>query len=511
VTARDGEAEKARARSGMWQAMVRGPIVHDVSGHRRALTSPGGLEFVIALILTAAAMIALYGGLDGRNARLLAGGGSFFSPRLSFDDDIALVPIFVVAYYSYFPLLFFFSVITGRDRRLMYEGVIGYVGIAIIGFLFFWLLPSRMVQPDISACTTGSCRSLEAMYRLDNGFNIFPSMHVGYSTLVWLFFRRYMPELSRAVGGLVLAIVLSTLLCKRHYIVDIPAALVMAVVVFVVSQRYGAGLARLVRFAGPALVLVGAALSPRIASADDDPEPSLPPLAPTPSRFSQATQGAIITKPAGAYLRHDVRYRLGDSGVRVGLFDSFLSVSNEIGSSISYATVPEWLALQAEIAAEPGFYLRSPVAESRSADVRTVARAQANLNLRASRFWLYARTTAGLRLRNFDEHDSFRELVLRRELWVEQATALLVRVNAPASAAAPSFWAYGEYTVGRVTSSGSPAATTAVTMPNRVSGGVISENFLAKGLFLDLDLFWSVAPPPTDGFGVIAAFWIAWP
>ena len=481
----------------MWAAMVRGPIVQDEGGRERALQSPRALEFTIALVLTAAAMIALYAGLDARNERLFASGASFFSPKTSFDDAIALVPITVVAYYSYFPLLFFFAVITGRDRRLMYEGVIGYVGIAIIGFLFFWLLPSRMVQPDLAACTTASCRALAAMYRLDNGFNIFPSMHVGYSTLVWLFFRRYLKDLARPVGCVVLAIILSTLLCKRHYIVDIPAAVVMALLVFELARRYGGRLSQRMGFLGPALVVLVVVLAPRSARADDG--------------ISQATQGAIISKPAGAYVRHDVRYRLGDTGVRVGVFDSFLSVSNEIGSSISYATVPEWLALQAEIAAEPGFYLRTPAAESRTAGIRTVARLQANLNLRVSRFWLYGRTTAGLRLRPFDEHDSFRELVLRRELWVEQATALLVRVNDPEGADRASYWVYGEYTVGRVTSSGSPAATTAVTMPNRVSGGVITESFLAKGLFLDLDLFWSVAPPPTDGFGVIAAFWIAWP
>jgi hypothetical protein len=485
------------ARSGMWAAMARGPIVCDEGGRPRALQAPRAIEFTIALVLTAAAMMALYAGLDHRNDRLLASGASFFSPKTSLDDDIALVPITVIAYYSYFPLLFFFAVITGRDRRLMYEGVIGYVGIAIVGFLFFWLLPSRMMQPDISACTTAPCRSLALMYRLDNGYNIFPSMHVGYSTLVWLFFRRYMRELARAVGAVVLAIILSTLLCKRHYVVDIPAAVVMAVLVFALSRRYGQWLSRRMGFLGPALVVLVVLLAPRRARADD--------------RLSQATQGAIITKPAGAYVRHDVRYRLGDTGVRVGVFDSFLSVSDEIGSSISYATVPEWLALQAEIAAEPGFYLRTPAADSRVAGIRTVARLQANLNLRVSRFWLYGRTTAGLRLRPFDEHDSFRELVLRRELWVEQATALLVRMNDPEGAERASFWAYGEYTLGRVTSSGSPAATSAVTMPNRISGGVITESFLAKGLFLDLDLFWSVAPPPTDGFGIIAAFWIAWP
>jgi len=242
VTARD---EAARSRTGMWKAMVRGPIVDDERGRPRPLSRPGVLELAIALVLTAAVMIALYSGLDGRNAKLVASGASLFSPRLPLDDRVALMPIFIVAYYSYFPLLFFFSVVTGRDRRLMYEGVIGYVGIAIVGFLFFWLLPSRMVQPDLSACTSASCRSLDAMYRLDGGFNIFPSMHVGYSTLVWLFFRRYMPELAGVVGGWVAAIILSTLLCKRHYIVDIPAAVALAVAVYLVAQRYGRRLALL--------------------------------------------------------------------------------------------------------------------------------------------------------------------------------------------------------------------------------------------------------------------------
>jgi len=37
--------------------------------------------------------------------------------------------------------------------------------------------------------------------------------------------------------------VLSTLLCKRHYIVDIPAAVLLALVVFAISQRFGGRLA----------------------------------------------------------------------------------------------------------------------------------------------------------------------------------------------------------------------------------------------------------------------------
>ncbi len=497
----------------MWAAIRRGPIVHDEEGNPRALVRPRAIEFALALVVTAAAMIVLYSGLDGRNAAMLARGEAFFSPKTQLDDAVGFVPIFTVAYYSYFVLLFFFSVITIRDRRLMYEGVVGYFGCAVIGFAFFWLVPSRMLQPDISWCTSTSCRALDAMYQLDNGFNIFPSMHVGYSTLVWLFYRRYMPELATPVGFVVLAIGVSTMTCKRHYFVDIPTAVAMAVVVFYASRSLGPRLAKALRFLGPAAIVPAALLlgAPRTARADDPQPQAAAPHPAAPSRITHATQGAVITRPAGAYVRHDIRYRVGDSGLRVGVFDSFLSVSNEIGSSVGFATVPEWLSLQAEIAAEPGYYLQTPRADARTLGIRTVARGQMNINLRASRFWLYSRTTAGVRLRNFDERDAFRDLVLRRESFVEQATALLVRVNEPASPEHASFWLYGEYTVGRVDSSGSPAATTAVTMPNRISGGVISESFLSKALFINLDLFWSMAPPPTDGFGAILAFWIAWP
>lgn len=236
---------------GIWSAIVRGPIVHDENGNVRALARPTALEFVLALLVTAAAMIALYSGLDGRNRAMLASGRAFFSPSTRIDEALGFVPIFVFAYYSYFVLLFFFSVLTIRDRRIMYEGVVGYLGIAAIGFLFFWLVPSRMVQPDLSGCDALPCRMLEPMYRLDDGFNIFPSLHVGYSTLVWLFFRRYMPEVARPILAVLFAIALSTLFCKRHYFVDLPVAVAMGVSVHLVALATGHRLAKALRFLGP--------------------------------------------------------------------------------------------------------------------------------------------------------------------------------------------------------------------------------------------------------------------
>lgn len=231
--------------------MRRGPIVLDRHGVRRALVRPGAFEFVFWLVICTITMLVLYSGLDQRNAKLLAEGGRILVPSTSLDDALTLWPWLVVPYYAYFPLLLSFSIITIRDRRLTYEGVVGYLTIAAVSFLTFFFVPSRMIQPDISRCSTTLCGMLDAMYVLDKGFNILPSLHVAYSTFVWLYFRHYLPELRWYVGALVFLIVLATVLLKRHYLVDIPAGIGLATVVFHAARVLGPRLADATRPMGP--------------------------------------------------------------------------------------------------------------------------------------------------------------------------------------------------------------------------------------------------------------------
>ncbi len=235
----------------MWGAMKRGPVVYARTGEPRALVRPGLFEFVVMTLLCTVAMMTLYAGLDGRNAKLLAEGAPLLVPKTALDDRLGFWPWLVVPYYSYFPLLFFFAVVTGRDRRLMYEGVVGYLVTAAASFVTFLFVPSRMIQPDISSCTSSFCGMLDAMYRLDNGFNILPSLHVAYSTLVWLFFHRYLSELKWPVGILVFLISLSTVMLKRHYVVDVPAGVLLAAVVFRIALVLGPRLADATRSIGP--------------------------------------------------------------------------------------------------------------------------------------------------------------------------------------------------------------------------------------------------------------------
>jgi hypothetical protein len=215
---------------------------------------------------------------------------------------------------------------------------------------------------------------------------------------------------------------------------------------------------------------------------------------------------AAITLPVGASLRYDWLRAASNparAGARLGLYASYLFYSVELGGRVGWAAVPEWVELHLDLGTEPGFFRKLDPAAlpadppgrgevPRTAGVRFVARAQANLNLRFGRLWLYGRTTALLRWRDFLEDDVFNRIRIRTEVSVEQATAAMVRVAGAESGA--SLWLYGEYTVGGVVDVGA--------RPHRVSTGAVIERFPLDAVTADFDLFYSVVPD-FRGVGVI--------
>jgi hypothetical protein len=230
--------------------------------------------------------------------------------------------------------------------------------------------------------------------------------------------------------------------------------------------------------------------------------------------------GVLITRPGGAYLRYDYRVPVGPEsvGLHVGVFDRFLVFSNEVGAQVLVQTAPPWLSLQLEGAVEPGFFRKLrpgdealPVGSTDiplSFGVRGSLRAQANVNLQLQSVWLYSRTQLGLRSRTSAEDDIFLKVRLPagwRELGWEQASALMFRVaGAPPREKKPTLWAYGEHTIGQVVTLGGPFPS--AQRPHRVSVGVIAERWPAQGVFLNLDLYYSLLEEPDlRGAGLILA------
>lgn len=241
------------------------------------------------------------------------------------------------------------------------------------------------------------------------------------------------------------------------------------------------------------------------------------PAAPT---MVQSQTGGVITTPLGLYLRHDLAAAsTGPWGdVRLGVFSQWLVFSNELGVRASWHTDPGVLALSLEGAIEPGLFIenvpsvRSLLDAPRVGHARQRLTAQAAVNLKLDSWWLYSRSTASVKLRDFVEYDPYQDIVIKDELDLEQATALFVRLAAlrplgarvPDAAHRSQLWLYAEHTVGLVFDLARDAPSS--TRPNRLSAGLVMENFPARDVALNLDVFYSFADTPRPGPGVIALY-----
>jgi membrane-associated phospholipid phosphatase len=205
---------------------------------------PGVGEFLLMTLACCAMCSTCYFALTERNAGLAERGAWVFSPEVALDGAIPLQLGWIWVYYAYFPALFTIALVTTADRRVMYEGVVAYFSVAAMSLLFFGLLPSRMVQPDLGTCTTIECTLLEVMYRADEGFNIFPSLHVAQPTMITCFFWRYWKPGAIAMALLTAGIMASTVFLRRHYLVDIPAGAALGVMAYVLGRAFGPRLHR---------------------------------------------------------------------------------------------------------------------------------------------------------------------------------------------------------------------------------------------------------------------------
>ncbi|MFN3201466.1 MAG: hypothetical protein ACE366_23895 [Bradymonadia bacterium] len=248
----------------------------------------------------------------------------------------------------------------------------------------------------------------------------------------------------------------------------------------------------MIRALPSALVALGAlAASPVLA---DDPHHTL--------------TGALIVNPEGLFLRYDAGWDVGDDGFGLALYNEWLVFANGLGVQLSYKTDPAWLEFHVDAGAEPGFFLKLGPDQgkgdvtTRTYGLRWLVRPQMNLNIRTSDWWLYSRTTGVYRHRGFRQEEIFRDLILDEEWSIEQASALMYRFAGALPGQGVSWWGYGEHTVGRIRGQG--------VIPNRVSGGVILEGWPTSSALLNLDVFYSYARVPLDGWGGIVSWYIRW-
>ncbi len=154
------------------------------------------------------------------NLALEKNGGAFRIIKTQWDDWIPFIPEFIYAYYIYFPFLLLVVPIT-KTRVQFYHVVSAFAILESTAIATFILYPTKITRPDIEPLDF-THQLVYAIFSADPGYNLLPSLHVGHSVLVAVFFYVYQKKYFLPVCLIALSICLSTVFVKQHYVIDIP-------------------------------------------------------------------------------------------------------------------------------------------------------------------------------------------------------------------------------------------------------------------------------------------------
>lgn len=190
-----------------------------------------GVGLVLAVVLG----VGFYA-VDFHNAHLVERGATPWITEIpAVDRRIPFWPVWVWPYLSYFPLCFvplFFCGELGRFRRIASAYALTYAP----SIVFFYAVPTRMLRPELGGEGL-TMAALEWLYRVDPGYNIFPSLHTANAVLVAWIVARYAPRWAWLAWIEACAIMASTVLVKQHYIVDVPAGFALGTLAYFVAFR----------------------------------------------------------------------------------------------------------------------------------------------------------------------------------------------------------------------------------------------------------------------------------
>lgn len=160
--------------------------------------------------------------------RFVKGG---FAPKHKLDRQLPLVPAFVYPYvFAYFPwIIFTYISIFFRPIPEIQLLTLTTLIASVIGYGAFILMPTYVecIYPIGNGL---SYRILQLVHRVDRQNNACPSMHV-YMTVILMVFSWTQNTVTNIVVVVVGALIItSTVLTKRHYVLDIVGGVIVGTI-----------------------------------------------------------------------------------------------------------------------------------------------------------------------------------------------------------------------------------------------------------------------------------------
>jgi membrane-associated phospholipid phosphatase len=158
--------------------------------------------------------------------QFLKGGIEF---KTVFDDFVPLWPISVLPYVliCVWWMIACVWAVWRMDERLYEAFFIASALVSVTGLTIFTVFPTYVICPAL-VTTDWSTQLLNLIYARDHMYNAFPSGHVYITTLIALFWSRWLPKWRWLWIGTVIIVVFATLFTHQHYLPDPIGGLALA-------------------------------------------------------------------------------------------------------------------------------------------------------------------------------------------------------------------------------------------------------------------------------------------
>ena len=168
---------------------------------------------------------------------------SKYNLLMPLDDSIPFMPNFIWIYHTLIPVIFIALIALMKTKELFLSAITACLLAVFILSIFYVFLPSFYPRDNYQTPDTVAGVLLKITRKLDGAHNTFPSGHVTYSWLMAFFVgltacaRKnrwiYLTFLAWA-----LAISISTLTLKQHYVIDVVSGLALASLCYFLSKAF---------------------------------------------------------------------------------------------------------------------------------------------------------------------------------------------------------------------------------------------------------------------------------
>lgn len=163
-------------------------------------------------------------------------------PQIFLDSLIPVIPLFLVPYILYYPLLLLpFWAASKKDRNcdsqqyLFAVGAVFFLAATICNAIFI-IFPTEIIRPVVGGSGFMS-EALRFVHAVDGSVALFPSGHVTYSLLAAFTTTHLDKKLAVVVWPTALLILPATVLIKQHYILDVLGGVLVALITYYLAFR----------------------------------------------------------------------------------------------------------------------------------------------------------------------------------------------------------------------------------------------------------------------------------